>query len=80
MNRGVVVKTVIHTMTFNGATDDPIAMAVRDALIAFMVATAQAQAEATRWRRRRASRRQRNATMSIVVANLRSPQRQWILR
>lgn len=48
MNRGVVVKTVINTMTFDGATDDPIDMAVRDALIAFMAATAQAQAEATK--------------------------------
>lgn len=48
MNRGVVVKTVINTMTFDGATEDPIAMAVRDALIAFMAATAQAQAEATK--------------------------------
>lgn len=48
MNRGVVVKTVINTMTFDGATTDPIAMAVRDALIGFMAATAQAQAEATK--------------------------------
>ena len=48
MDRGVVVKTVISAMTFDGATQDPIAMAVRDALIAFMAATAQAQAEATR--------------------------------
>ena len=35
-------------MTFDGATKDPIQMAVRDALIAFMAATAQAQAEATK--------------------------------
>ena len=35
-------------MTFDGATPDPIHMAVRDALIGFMAATAQAQAEATK--------------------------------
>jgi DNA invertase Pin-like site-specific DNA recombinase len=48
MQRGVVVRTIINGMTFDGATKDPIQMAVRDALIAFMAATAQAQAEATR--------------------------------
>lgn len=48
MNRGVVIKTVINGMTFDGATTDPIQQAVRDALIAFMAATAQAQAEATK--------------------------------
>ena len=35
-------------MTFDGATQDPVQKAVRDALIAFMAATAQAQAEATK--------------------------------
>lgn len=48
MNRGVIIKTVINGMTFDGATTDPIQKAVRDALIAFMAATAQAQAEATK--------------------------------
>src|SRR3954453_10758072 len=48
MRRGVVVRTVINGMTFDGATTDPIQQAVRDALIAFMAATAQAQAEATK--------------------------------
>lgn len=48
MRRGVIVKTVINGMTFDGATTDPIQQAVRDALIAFMAATAQAQAEATK--------------------------------
>lgn len=48
MRRGVVIRTVINRMTFDGATQDPIQQAVRDALIAFMAATAQAQAEATR--------------------------------
>lgn len=48
MRRGVVVRTVINGMTFDGATKDPMQMAVRDALIAFMAATAQAQAEATK--------------------------------
>ncbi|MGA4551041.1 recombinase family protein [Methylorubrum aminovorans] len=48
MARGVIVRTVINNMTFDGATADPIQMAVRDALIGFMAATAQAQAEATK--------------------------------
>ena len=45
MQRGVIVRTVINNMTFDGATKDPIQKAVRDALIAFMAATAEAQAE-----------------------------------
>jgi len=49
MRRGVIIKTVINPMTFDGATTDPMQCAVRDALIAFMAATAQrAQAEATK--------------------------------
>lgn len=48
MQRGVVIKTIINGMTFDGATKDPIQKAVRDALIGFLAATAQAQAEATR--------------------------------
>lgn len=48
MQRGVIVRTIINGMTFDGATKEAIAKAVRDALIAFMAATAQAQAEATR--------------------------------
>ncbi|SFN44044.1 Site-specific DNA recombinase [Roseovarius lutimaris] len=46
MRQGVVIKTVINNLTFDGATRDPMQEAVRDALIAFMAATAQAQAEA----------------------------------
>ena len=48
MRRGVVIRTVINNMTFDGATKDPMQKAVRDALIAFMAATAEAQAEATK--------------------------------
>ena len=48
MRRGVIIKTVINGMIFDGSTTDPIQMAVRDSLIAFMAATAQAQAEATK--------------------------------
>ncbi|MRU15814.1 recombinase family protein [Roseovarius sp. A21] len=48
MRQGGVVKTVINGLTFDGATQDPMQEAVRDALIAFMAATAQAQAEATK--------------------------------
>lgn len=48
MRRGVVIKTIINGMTFDGATKDPMQQAVRDALIAFMAAMSQAQAEATK--------------------------------
>ena len=48
MAKGVVIKTVINGMTFDGSTRDPIEQAVRDSMIAFMAATAHAQAEATR--------------------------------
>jgi hypothetical protein len=45
---GIIVRTVINNMTFDGATTDPVQQAVRDAMIAFLAATAQAQAEATK--------------------------------
>ncbi|MCE8539721.1 recombinase family protein [Ruegeria pomeroyi] len=48
MSQGVIIRTVINNFTFDGATDDPVQKAVRDALIAFMAATSQAQAEATK--------------------------------
>lgn len=48
MRRGVVVRTVINGMVFDGATTDPMQQAVRDALIGFMAAMSQAQAEATK--------------------------------
>jgi putative DNA-invertase from lambdoid prophage Rac len=48
MRRGVVIRTVINGITFDGATKDAMQCAIRDALIAFMAATAQAQAEATK--------------------------------
>lgn len=46
MRKGVVIRTVINSMTFDSATSDAVQMAVRDALVAFMAATAQAQHEA----------------------------------
>lgn len=48
MQRGVIIRTIINGMNFDGATKDAMQKAVRDALIAFMAATAQAQAEATK--------------------------------
>ena len=48
MRRGVLIRTVINGITFDGATKDAMQCAIRDALIAFMAATAQAQAEATK--------------------------------
>lgn len=47
MDMGVVVRTVINNFTFDGATKDPMQQAIRDALIGFMAASAEAQAEAT---------------------------------
>jgi hypothetical protein len=38
----VKIRTVINAFTFDGATKDPMQKAVRDALIGFMAATAQA--------------------------------------
>ncbi len=46
MRRGVVVKTIVEAFAFDGATQDPMARAARDALIAF--AAARAEAEATK--------------------------------
>ena len=48
MNRGVVIKTVIHETVFDGAAKDAMAKAVRDSLLNFMAATAEAQAEASK--------------------------------
>jgi putative DNA-invertase from lambdoid prophage Rac len=45
IRRGVIIRTVINGLTFDGATKDPMQQAVRDSLIAFMAATAQCQAE-----------------------------------
>ena len=48
MQRGVIVRTIISNMTFDGATRDPMQRAIRDALIAFMAAAGEAELEATR--------------------------------
>lgn len=48
LNRGVTIKTVINSMTFDGSAKDPMSKAVRDALLGFMAAMAEAQAETTR--------------------------------
>lgn len=48
INRGVTIKTVINGMVFDGTTTDPTQKAIRDALIGFMAAMAEAQAEATK--------------------------------
>jgi putative DNA-invertase from lambdoid prophage Rac len=48
IRRGVIIRTVINNMIFDGSTKDPMQQAVRDSLIAFMAATAEAQAEAMR--------------------------------
>ena len=48
MAKGVTIRTVINRLTFDGTPSDPMQKAVRDALIGFMAASAQAQAEATK--------------------------------
>lgn len=48
INRGVRIKTVINNMDFDGTTTDPAQKAIRDALIGFMAAMAEAQAEANK--------------------------------
>lgn len=48
MRRGVIIRTVINRLTFDGATRDPMQQAVRDAMIAFMAASAQATVEANK--------------------------------
>lgn len=48
MKEGIIVRTVIGNMTFDGSTADAMGMAIRDAMIGFLAATAQAQAEATK--------------------------------
>ena len=48
MGKGVIIKTIINGMNFDGSTKDPMQMAVRDALIGFMAAMSQAQAEVTK--------------------------------
>jgi DNA invertase Pin-like site-specific DNA recombinase len=73
MERGVVVKTIINAMTFDGATKDPIQKAVRDALIAFMAATAQAQAEATKEAQKAGIKAAREAADSVQKYRGRKP-------
>jgi putative DNA-invertase from lambdoid prophage Rac len=48
MKRGVIVRTIINQMVFDGTTKDPMQRAVRDALLGFMAAMGEAQAEATK--------------------------------
>jgi putative DNA-invertase from lambdoid prophage Rac len=48
IRRGIRIETVINRMTFDGTTADPMQQAIRDSLIAFMAAMAQAQAEVTK--------------------------------
>lgn len=48
IRRGVTIKTVINGMVFDGKTTDPTQKAIRDALIGFMAAMAEAQSEANK--------------------------------
>jgi putative DNA-invertase from lambdoid prophage Rac len=80
MGRGVIVRTVINAMTFDGATTNPIAKAVRDALIAFMAATAQAagrsdEGRSTGWNRARQGNRRRRLSRPQAVLHPQAAQR-----
>jgi DNA invertase Pin-like site-specific DNA recombinase len=46
IRQGVIIRTVINGLTFDGATKDPMQKALRDAMIAFLAALAEAQADA----------------------------------
>jgi putative DNA-invertase from lambdoid prophage Rac len=48
IRRGIRIETVINRMCFDGTTTDPMRQAIRDSLLAFMAAMAQAQAEVTK--------------------------------
>lgn len=48
MRQGAVIRTVINGMTFDGSSADSMQQAVRDSLISFMAAMAQAQAEVSK--------------------------------
>jgi len=67
MRRGVIIRTVINGMVFDGSTTEPMQQAVRDALIAFMAATAQAQAEATKSAQRAGIDHKRRAQPSAYL-------------
>jgi CubicO group peptidase (beta-lactamase class C family) len=75
MRRGVIIKTVINGMTFDGSTTDAMQQAVRDALIAFMAATAQAQAKATKSAQRAGIDHKRRAQPSAYLG--RKPSYDW---
>jgi putative DNA-invertase from lambdoid prophage Rac len=80
MRRGVVVKTVINGMTFDGATTDPMRCAVRDALISFLAATAQAQAEAAKSAQRAGIDHRRSSEPSAYLGRKPSYTRQQLDR
>jgi DNA invertase Pin-like site-specific DNA recombinase len=69
MKRGIVIRTIINGLVFDGATKDPMQMAVRDALISFMAALSQAQAEATKDAHAPASSTRRPGMTLTVVGN-----------
>jgi putative DNA-invertase from lambdoid prophage Rac len=80
MRRGVIVKTVINGMTFDGSSKDPMQQAVRDALIAFMAASAQAQAEATKSAQRAGIDHKRSTAPSSYLGRKPSYTRQQLDR
>jgi putative DNA-invertase from lambdoid prophage Rac len=80
MRRGVIIKTVINGLTFDGSTTDPMQQAVRDALIAFMAATAQAQAEATKSAQRAGIDHKRSTEPSAYLGRKPSYTRQQLDR
>lgn len=46
MDRGVIIRTIIQNMTFDGSETDTLKKAIRDALLVFLAAMAQTEVEA----------------------------------
>ena len=78
MKRGIVIRTVNNGLVFDGATKDPMQMAVRDALISFMAALSQAQAEATKEAQRAGIEHARPAMTPTAAESRPSRASNWI--
>lgn len=73
MRKGVIVRTVINGMVFDGSVRDPMQQAVRDALLCFMAALSQAQAEATKEAQRAGIEHAKNGEAAVRKYRGRKP-------
>jgi hypothetical protein len=65
VRRGVIIRTIINNLTFDGSTTEPMAQAVRDSLIAFMAAMAQPKRRPLRKRSEPVSSMPRQMTTAL---------------